>query len=162
MPPAQSVITLLASLLVLGSLIVYFKTRVRANFYMGMGGLLALCGVLVTILPSNYKNILIVFGLLLLGWGFARSLTIDNDQMNKLRLLRLFSGKYGVAREPKRVTRRDGITGSGILLFSGLIVWLVQPSYRTTAYIFILFGLQVLFATFLFLKREEGEEKEKS
>jgi len=149
-------ITLVAGLLVLTALLAYLKTHVRADFYLGTGGLLMLFGAVATVLPPNYNNGLIGFGLLLLGWGFARSLTIDNDQLNRLNFVGLFSGKFGQIRKPKLTSRSDALIASSILVVAGLICWFFKSSYRTVAYIFILFGLEALVATFLFMKRKDN------
>ncbi len=136
--------------MVIGSLHFYKKNGISALFYMGLGGLVALCGVTPSVFSVELHYIT-AMGLVVFGWGFARTLTVDGQLLNQTK----FPGPRNLYRigssSPREVTRRTALIGSLGLIFIGLIL-LYFASRSTSGYIFVLFGLELLVACFVFLR----------
>ncbi len=133
------------------------KTQIPAFFYMGIGGLVILCVAAVPNLRLA-KDIVIGLGLFSLGWGFARALTVDNQQLSNLSIFRLFPKQWRsrfesppTSARPSRSSRKESLIGAVGLVLAGLALWYLRPGYSTSAYIFLLFGVQLLAAALIFL-----------
>jgi len=146
----DTMITILALAMVIGSLYFYKKNGIPALFYMGLGGLVALCGVTPRVFNIELDYI-VALGLVVFGWGFARTLTVDGLLLNELK----FPGPRKLYRigtsSPREVTRRTALIGSLGLILIGVIL-LYFASRITSGYIFLLFGLELLVASFALLR----------
>ena len=160
----EMVAPIFAVFMVIWALFVHRRRNIPAFFYMGTGGLLALCEAEVPILKV-YKEIAIGLGLFAFGWGFARAVTIDSQRSRDFRILELFPGRRRDQSEPpvtptrpSRVKRSEGLISAVALILAGLVLWYIRSAYSNLSYIFLLFGLQLLVASLIFL----GRKKERS
>lgn len=158
----EMLVTIFATFMVIMALLTYHKRHVPAFFYMGLGGLLILCEAGVPILGLA-KDIVIGLGVAGLGWGFARALTIDNQQLSDFSVVELFtnpkpdrSKSLSTSVRPRQVSRRESLICAAVLILAGLVLWYARPAYSTSAYIFLLFGVQLVVAALIFLGQKKA------
>jgi len=158
----EMLVTVFATFMVITALLTYYKWHVPAFFFMGVSGLLILCGAAVPILGLA-KDIVIGLGVVGLGWGFARALTVDNQQLRDFHILELLSNRkpdrsesLSVQAKPKQVSLRESLISAAILILVGAVLWYARPAHSPSAYIFLLFGVQLGVAALTFLGQKTG------
>jgi hypothetical protein len=150
--------------------LLFYRSRLPAFFYCAIGGAAVLCEAGISALGFS-TDILLYMGFLFLGWGFARAVTVDRQRLHQMNVCSVLLGiHFKVARpesslaDVKGVELRDTLVNSAILLCSGLILSVFQFFGSTVGYIFILLGIQILIAHFVYfgLPRQLGGEEQGS
>jgi hypothetical protein len=159
----QGVLIIIVVLLLGWSLLAYYRTRIKSLLYMGIGGMVVLCGWIVDSLnsPKGLPLVLFSAGIFLLGWGLSRGLTIDSVLLKQYRkvefanwiLCRNLSGSVAQGEHPLP-SSGNGITLALLMFFAAMLMWFVWPHRIVSTLIFMLFGVQIMMASLIYLKKK--------